>query len=101
MLNERRRSTMSEPHIQHSTFNIQHSSSRVLLPLTTGAMVLAIWHIAVIATKTPTSPPPAAVALAIFSLAEHRLLWSYIADSLFRIGCGYLAAALAGVPLGI
>src|SRR5205807_847330 len=37
----------------------------------------------------------------IVSLGEHRLLWSYIADSLFRVACGYLAAALAGVPLGM
>ena len=35
---------------------------RVLLPLLTAAIVLAIWHAAVIATHTKIFPSPVAVA---------------------------------------
>ncbi len=70
---------------------------RILLPIA----VLALWHIAVVATGTSIFPSPLLVAKGIVSLAEKSLLWSYIGDSLFRVACGYAAAVLLGVPIGL
>ncbi len=74
---------------------------RVLLPLLTAAIVLAIWHAAVIATHTKIFPSPVAVARAIGQLASASLLWRYIGDSLFRVASGYLTAVILGVPIGV
>src|SRR5437868_1961811 len=73
----------------------------VLLASLTFAVILAFWHIAVIASRTTIFPSPLSVGRAIASLAEHKLLWSYIGDSLFRVAMGYAAAAFVGVPLGV
>jgi NitT/TauT family transport system permease protein len=82
--------------IQHSTFNIQHSS----YPLITATLLIAVWTIAVKATGTKIFPSPLAVAKGIAQLAEKKLLWAYIGDSLVRVATGYGAAILAGIPLG-
>src|SRR3954454_14316617 len=90
---------MSRP-IQHSTFNIEHSTLRFVMPIITAAIILALWSIAVKTTGTKLFPTPTAVAKAIGSLAEKSLLWRYIADSLTRVFAGYFAAILIGIPLG-
>src|SRR5213592_4776194 len=82
--------------IQHSTFNIQHSA----YPLATAALLVAVWAIAVRLTGTKIFPSPAAVALGILQLAEKKLLWAYIADSLGRVAAGYGTAIVIGIPLG-
>jgi NitT/TauT family transport system permease protein len=72
-----------------------------LLPLAAAALLVVVWHLAVIGTKTKIFPSPLAVGHAIATLAQHSLLWRYIADSLVRVGLGYLAAVALGVPLGL
>jgi len=74
---------------------------KVLLPLSTAIVLLAIWHAAVLATQTKIFPSPLAVGKAIATLAERSLLWRYIGDSLLRVGTGYALAVLLGVPIGI
>ena len=74
---------------------------RVVLPLLTGIVLLLVWSLAVRWTGTKIFPSPADVARAIASLARKSLLWSYIGDSLLRVGVGYCAAVVAGVPLGM
>src|SRR5260370_34998560 len=74
---------------------------RVLLPLLTATIVLAVWHVAVIATHTKIFPSPMAVARAIGQLASASLLWRYIADSLFRVASGYVTAATLRIPIGL
>src|SRR5437588_13036326 len=90
---------MNRP-IEHSTFNIKHSTLRFVLPLITAAIGLAIWAAPVKITGTKIFPTPTAVAQAIASLAEKALLWRYIADSLMRVFAGYTAAIVSGIPLG-
>ena len=60
--------------------------------------VLLLWHAAVVLTATKIFPSPIAVARGITQLPH---LGSYIADSLFRVGAGYLAAVALGVPVGL
>ncbi len=86
----------SDRTIQHSTFNIQHSS----YPLVTAALLILIWSLAVKLTGTKIFPSPIAVAKGISQLAQKGQLWSYILDSLGRVAAGYGAAIVAGIPLG-
>jgi NitT/TauT family transport system permease protein len=67
---------------------------RVLVPL----VVLAVWHLAVIATGTKIFPSPLDV---LKGLRELPHLAAYIGDSLFRVACGYLAAVALGIPVGL
>jgi NitT/TauT family transport system permease protein len=67
---------------------------RVIVPLA----VLAIWHLAVLATGTAIFPSPLDV---LKGLRELPHLGAYIRDSLFRVASGYLAAVVAGIPLGL
>jgi NitT/TauT family transport system permease protein len=71
---------------------------RVLPPLVVVAFVLAVWHVAVVLTGTKIFPSPIAVAKGLRQLPH---LGSYIRDSLFRVGSGYFAAVLLGVPTGL
>jgi NitT/TauT family transport system permease protein len=71
-----------------------------LLPLAAAAILVAVWALAVRFTGTKIFPSPAAVARGIAQLAEKRLLWSYIADSLARVAAGYGGAIVIGIPLG-
>lgn len=76
-------------------------AERVLLPLAVGVFAIALWHFTVVLTKASIFPSPLAVARGLVQLAERSLLWRYIADSLFRVACGYLGAVLLGVPAGL
>ncbi len=67
---------------------------RVLVPL----IVIAIWQTAVLLTGTTIFPSPLDV---LKGLRELPHLAAYIADSLFRVGSGYLAAVILGVPTGL
>lgn len=68
--------------------------TRLVVPLT----VLLVWHAAVILTGTNIFPSPIAVAKGLRQLPH---LGTYMADSLFRVASGYLAAVLLGVPIGL
>jgi NitT/TauT family transport system permease protein len=74
---------------------------KILLPLVTAIVLLATWHLAVIASHTKIFPSPLAVAKSIAVLSERSLLWRYIGDSLLRVAGGYAAAVVLGVPIGI
>lgn len=71
---------------------------RVLPPLLTALAVLAVWHLAVVVTKTKIFPSPMAVVRGISDLPH---LVAYTRDSLFRVACGYGLAVLLGVPVGL
>src|SRR6266852_1976804 len=73
----------------------------IVLPVATGAILIAIWWAAVHLTKTKIFPSPLDVVLGIVTLAERDLLWRYIGDSLMRAATGYLAAVVIGIPLGL
>jgi NitT/TauT family transport system permease protein len=73
----------------------------VVLPLCAAAVMLAIWHLAITVTKATVFPSPGEVARGVAQLAGKGLLWSYIADSLYRVTAGYVSAVLVGVPFGL
>jgi NitT/TauT family transport system permease protein len=62
------------------------------------AVLVALWHFAVVATGTKIFPSPVAVLRGLNDLPH---LGAYTRDSLFRVGCGYGAAVLLGVPVGL
>jgi NitT/TauT family transport system permease protein len=70
----------------------------IVLSLFVAAAVLALWHVAVVLTGTKIFPSPVAVAKGLRQLPHLR---AYIADSLFRVGSGYLLAVVFGVPIGL
>jgi NitT/TauT family transport system permease protein len=74
---------------------------RIILPLITGAAIVAVWEVAVVATHSSIFPSPIAVARGVGELVEKGLLFRYIRDSLMRVAAGYLIAAFAGVFLGM
>lgn len=72
-----------------------------LLPLLALAAILAIWHWSVRLSGTAIFPPPRDVLQGMAQLLGKGLLWSYVRDSLMRVGCGYLLAVGVGIPAGI
>lgn len=67
---------------------------RILIPL----LFVGAWHVAVVASGTKIFPSPIDVAKGLGDLPH---LVRFIADSLFRVACGYLAAVVLGVPVGL
>jgi NitT/TauT family transport system permease protein len=80
---------------------LRTKSEKVVLPLLLALALVGTWHLVVAITNASVFPSPLAVAKGIGQLASRNLLWSYIGDSLFRVACGYLAAVLLGVPVGL
>jgi NitT/TauT family transport system permease protein len=62
------------------------------------AVLVALWHLAVVLTGTKIFPSPIAVLRGLHDLPH---LVAYTRDSLFRVACGYGAAVLLGVPVGL
>jgi len=67
-------------------------------PIVTAAILIAIWHAAVVLTDAKVFPSPLAVLRGLNDLPH---LASYIRDSLFRVFCGYFSAVILGVPAGL
>ena len=74
---------------------------RELYPLATALILIGVWDLAVVLTATKIFPSPMDVVRGIVTLAEKKLLWGYIGDSLMRVGGAYLAAVIIGVPFGL
>lgn len=70
-------------------------------PALAAGILLALWHCSVVWTGTKVFPSPLDVEKGIFELAQKSLLWSYIGDSLRRVGIGFGLATVLGVPLGL
>jgi NitT/TauT family transport system permease protein len=73
----------------------------ILLPALSGALLIALWHAAVVLTSTDVFPSPLAVLRGLSELARKGVLSRYVFDSLFRVGAGYSLALALGIPLGI
>lgn len=69
-----------------------------VLPLVCGLAAAGFWHVAVIVSGTKIFPSPVDVLRGLNDLPH---LLSYTCDSLFRVGAGYLAAVLLGIPVGL
>jgi NitT/TauT family transport system permease protein len=74
---------------------------RVFWPALVLSVILLVWYSTVRWSGTHTFPSPVDVARALNELIQKGLLWRYIADSLFRVGTGYLLAVTIGMPFGL
>jgi NitT/TauT family transport system permease protein len=73
----------------------------ILLPLALAAIVIALWAAAVRWSGSKIFPSPLDVARGMRELWRRGVFVPYIRDSLARVGAGYLAAVIVGVPLGM
>ncbi|MEQ1948895.1 MAG: ABC transporter permease [Bryobacteraceae bacterium] len=70
-------------------------------PLAAATVFLLVWHFSVRWSGSTIFPSPLDVQKGVAELMRKGLLGSYIADSLRRVGIGFSAAALLGIPLGL
>lgn len=84
-----------------TTRTIRKHAEDLLLPLGTALPFLAVWQAGIWISGTEIFPSPLAVLAAFGELAHKGLLWPYMRDSLFRVGSGYIAAVLLGIPVGL
>ena len=73
----------------------------ILLPLAVAVAFVACWHLAVVLSGSRIFPTPLAVLAGIAELMRRGVLFPYIVASLFRVSCGFLLAALVGIPAGL
>ncbi|HET8774352.1 MAG TPA: ABC transporter permease [Thermoanaerobaculia bacterium] len=76
----------------------QLAASFILHPSACILLLLALWHFAVVATGTKIFPSPVDVLRGLNDLPH---LVAYTRDSLFRVFCGYGAAVVLGIPVGL
>ena len=62
---------------------------------------LCLWYAGVQWSGTRVFPSPLDVERGFEELLRKGLLWSYMRDSLLRVGAGYALAVLSGIPLGL
>src|SRR5687767_4221941 len=79
----------------------ERRGEQFILGAGTIAFSIALWALAVRVSGTSIFPSPLAVGRALVELMRSGLLWSYIRDSIFRVGSGYGLAVLAGIPTGM
>jgi NitT/TauT family transport system permease protein len=77
------------------------SVERKILPFTSIAVLVAVWHWAVVWSHSSIIPGPWAVLKGIGELAQRGLLVKYEVASLFRVTWGYLSAAVLAIPFGL
>jgi len=65
------------------------------------AVVVAIWWLTVVLTKSVIFPTPWQVVTGTLELARDGILWEHIGASLFRVGAGFGIAVLFAIPLGL
>lgn len=75
----------------------------VALPSLVAGAMIGVWAVVSAAGVFPGSafPAPAAVVKAFGQEAGSGRLFTDIVTSLFRVSCGFLAAAACGIPIGI
>jgi NitT/TauT family transport system permease protein len=65
------------------------------------AVVVGLWWISVVLTKSVIFPTPWQVVTGTAELARDGTLWEHIGASLFRVGAGFLIAVVLAIPLGL
>ena len=73
----------------------------VFWPALAASILLVAWWSSVALTGSTIFPSPMDVQRGLAELVRKGVLWGYIADSLGRVGAGYLIAVALGVPLGL
>jgi NitT/TauT family transport system permease protein len=74
---------------------------KLLWPLLAAAVLLTLWHFAVIWSHTKIFPAPLQVEKGMVELFHKNVLWQDIGNSLRRVAIGFGAATLLGIPLGL
>src|SRR5579859_3247747 len=74
---------------------------RYIWPLLTAGVFLVLWHFSVKWTATKVFPSPLDVERGMAELVRKGLLYHYVVDSLRRVGVGFLAAVVLGIPSGL
>ena len=70
-------------------------------PILALGLALALWRCSVLWSGTKVFPSPASVERGLAELLRQHVLWGDIGDSLRRVGLGFGAAVLAGIPTGL
>jgi NitT/TauT family transport system permease protein len=65
------------------------------------AILIAVWWVAVVMTKSVIFPTPLQVVTGTLELARDGTLWEHIGASLMRVGVGFGIAVLLAIPLGL
>ena len=65
------------------------------------SVLLLLWQGSVKWTGTKIFPSPLDVERGLAELVRKGLLWRFVGDSMRRVGSGYLAAVVAGIPSGL
>ncbi len=63
--------------------------------------LVAVWWIAVAATRSIIFPSPLQVVTGATELIKDGTLWLHIGASLMRVGAGFLLAVIVALPLGL
>ena len=79
-------------------FNAERRWLAMLAPV---ALLLLIWHVAVVASQSLIFPTPWQVMVGLANLAAQGLLVKHVVASLFRVTYGYLLAAALAIPIGM
>lgn len=64
-------------------------------------VLIAIWWVAVLATRSVIFPTPLEVLQGTLELARDGTLWQHIGASLLRVGAGFGIAVAIAIPLGL
>jgi NitT/TauT family transport system permease protein len=83
------------------SLNVPGRWEKFVWPIVAFALLLAVWHFAVIWTATKVLPSPLDVKKGLAELLREHVLWNDIQDSLRRVAIGFGLAALLGIPLGL
>lgn len=75
--------------------------NQALPSITIMTLLLALWWAVVVVTHSVIFPTPWQVVTGTMELIKDGSLWEHIFSSLFRVGSGFLLAALVAVPLGL
>lgn len=65
------------------------------------AVLIAVWWIAVVATRSIIFPSPLQVVNGTVELVKDGTLWLHIGASLMRVAAGFLLAVIIAIPLGL
>jgi len=74
---------------------------KILAPLIVLSVLIAIWWITVLQTKSAIFPTPLQVVLGALELVKDGTLWEHISSSLMRVGIGFFCAITIAIPVGL
>lgn len=86
--------------IKKSSF-FEQKRGKIIAPLVVIGVLIAIWWIAVIYTKSAIFPTPWQVVTGTLELAKDGTLWEHIASSLARVCTGFFLAIAIAIPVGL